>query len=334
MDVVVDCDPGIDDAVALAYLAGEGLAGRVRLTGVTTVHGNVDVSTTGRNAAFVLDRLGLADVPVHLGSAEPLTPLGYKLDSTEFHGADGLGGMHDRGGIDGPGAIHDGLRPHRSKADNSNADGAHTDPTDGTSMEQTLAMLANSAGSGRSLLALGPLTNVASWLGADPSAVGSLERLVVMGGAFGHPPGNVTSLAEFNFHVDGVAAAQVMASGALITLVPLDVTEQVLIRSADLIDLSDSPGGRMLRRLLTDAVRLHERRTGVDGCVMHDALAAAVLVDPSLVECTTGRVTVDTEGSARGHAELEPDLDGPVRVALGVDVRRARDQLIGSLARL
>lgn len=317
VDIVVDCDPGIDDAIALAYLASEQLAGRLCLAGVTTVHGNVDVTMTGRNAAFVLDRLGLDDAPVHQGSADPLTPLGYELDTTAFHGVDGLGGVHDP-----------------SHPDRSRPDRVDTDAADGESMDPVLETLATATGAGHALLALGPLTNVASWFRADPCAPGSLEHLVVMGGAFGTPPGNITSMAEFNFHVDGEAASEVMASGSPITLVPLDTTEQVLIGLDDLVHLSGAPGGRMLREMLSFSIRSHRRHTGVEGCFIHDALAAAVLVDPSLAECTTGHVTVTPEGTARGHVDLEPDANGPVRVVLEIDVDRARDQILGSLARI
>lgn len=308
MDVVIDCDPGIDDAVALAYLAGEQLAGRVRLSGVTTVNGNVDVTRTGRNAAFVLDRLGLVEVPVGRGAAAPLTPLAVPVDTSAAHGDDGLGGLHDP---------------------------SHPDRSEGTSIGTTQDLLAGTpTGSRPELLAIAPLTNPARWFATDPSTARSLSRMVIMGGAFGDPAGNITRSAEYNFHLDGLAAARVMSSGAPITLVPLDVTTKVVIGPGDLHHLSDSAAGRLVRELLRAAMALHARFTGLDECMMHDALAAAIMVEPSLVEYTTAHVSVTTTGDDRGHTELTPASDGPVRVALQVDVDGARDQILGSLARL
>lgn len=308
MDVIVDCDPGIDDAVALAYLAGEALLGRVNLIGLNTVRGNLGVTETGRNAAFVLDQLSHSEVPVVRGADKPLIPLDAPVDATRAHGDDGLGGLHDP---------------------------SHSDRAAEPSIRATQDLLAETlTGSRPELLAIGPLTNLAQWFNTNPSIAASLSHLVIMGGAFGDPAGNITPDAEYNFHLDGLAAAQVMASGAPVTLVPLDVTTKVVIGPDDLRHLSDSPTGRFVRGLLTASIELHARFTSLDGCMMHDALAAAVMVDPTIVECASGIVSVISDGDDRGHAELTPTADGPVQVALGVDVDRARNQIMESLSRL
>lgn len=317
VDVVIDCDPGIDDAIAIAYLTGEQSTGRTTLAAVTTVRGNLGVAETGRNAAFVLDRLGFGDVPVRRGAAEPLTTHDSGLNAIASHGGDGLGGLHDT---------------------------AHPDRAEAPSMDRVFEMLGSAtrgAVDGQAtgstdtvLLATASLTNIASWFAEDPSAARSLRRLVVMGGAFGDPPGNITGSAEYNFHLDPVAAARVMASGAPITLVPLDVTSKVLIRPDDLERLSDSPRAHFVRRLLEASIRINGGRTGLDGCMVHDALAAAVAVDPSLVECVTGHVEVTVGRDKDGHSRLVPSPDGPVRVALAVDAELARNQIMESLARL
>lgn len=308
MDVLVDCDPGIDDAVALAYLAGEALLGRVNLTGVTTVRGNLGVTETGRNAAFVLDQLSHSDVPVVRGADEPLTPLDAPVTATRAHGDDGLGGLHDP---------------------------SHPDRATEPSISGTQDLLAETLTSSRpELLAIGPLTNLAQWFDTDPSIAPSLSRVVIMGGAFGDPSGNITPSAEYNFHLDGPAAAQVVASGAPVTLVPLDITTKVVIRPDDLEHLSDSPTGRFVRGLLAASMELHARFTDVDGCMMHDALAAAVMVDPTIVECTSGIVSVISDGDDRGHADLTSAAGGAVQVALGVNIDRARNQILESLSRL
>ena len=307
MELLIDCDPGIDDAIAIAYLAGEQQVGRVSLTAVTTVRGNLDASTSGRNAAFVLDRLGLQHVPVLRGAADPLTPLATQVDAEAFHGPDGLGGCHDH------------AHPDRSESDTPLA---------------VLRALLRAVETGHTLLATGPLTNVALALRAAPELASSPNRIVVMGGAFGSPGGNITPTAEYNFHLDGLAAAEVATSGAPITLIPLDVTERVLISHADLAGLPESPVGRLVRRLLEASIHIHQREMGISGCIMHDALAAAVSVDPTLVGCTPGYLHVVPDGDDRGRCELAPDTEGPVDVALDVDVERARSVILESLSRL
>jgi purine nucleosidase len=302
---VVDCDPGIDDAIALAYLAGERAAGHLGDMEVVAVGGNVGVDWTARNATYMLDHLGLHSVAVHRGAGEPLTPLATALDATAFHGHDGLGGLHDP------------RHPDRS----TNAD------------PDRLSSLFSTAVAGSSaLLAIGPLTNLARWLRGPSPAVP--RRMVVMGGAFGHPGGNITPWAEYNFHLDGVAAQRVMASGLPLTVVPLDVSEQVLIRPGDLGALTSSPRGTLVRRLLEASIENHRREMGIDGCIMHDALAAAAVFDPSLLEYTRGHVDVVADGDLRGQCTLEPDPTGTIQVALGVEVERARSQILECLSRL
>jgi purine nucleosidase len=301
--LTVDCDAGIDDAIALSYLAGERRSGRVDIRRVVSVAGNVDARTAARNAAFVLDRLGLDDVPVVEGSGRPLTPLGYELGGPAFHGTDGIGGQYERGHPQRAGRVEIGdlARTYRG-------------------------------GDADAVLAIGPLTNVARVLPADGADTGPMPRLIVMGGAFGDPAGNVTPCAEFNFHLDATAADAVMTSGLPVTVVPLDVTMRVLITADDLGRLSDSPAGRMARGLLDASIRIHQEQMGLGGCIMHDALAAAIAVDPTLVTPTGHLVRVDTEGDRRGACTLGGP--GTVAVALEVDVERALDQILGSLALL
>lgn len=307
VQLVVDCDPGIDDSIALAYLAGEQRAGRVGVAEVTAVRGNLHVAQTGRNAAFMLDRLGLEHVPVHRGASESLTPLGLELDATAFHGIDGMGGLYDP---------------------------SHPDRSVSVSPKAVRDLLATSASEDGIVLAVGPLTNVALAFRHDPTLARSIRNLVVMGGAFGSPGGNITPRAEYNFHLDGLAAAEVMASGATITLIPLDATHRVLIRERDLGHISATSNGQFVRRLLEASIEIHARQMGLDGCIMHDAFAAAVAVDSTLVECNRGNVRVVADGAELGHSDFEPDLDGTVDVAVGVDADRARAQILDSLARL
>ncbi len=307
MELYFDCDPGIDDAIVLAYLAGEQRLGRIQLTAVTTVRGNLGVVESGRNAAFMLDRLGLGEVPVYRGATEPLIPLDIDVDAVPFHGTDGLGGTHDP---------------------------SHPDRSEPESIERVHDVFSEAAARSVPVLATGPLTNVALAMERSPGLAAALPQLMVMGGAFGSPGGNITPVAEYNFHLDGLAAGRVSASGVPMTLIPLDITERVLIRTDDLNSIPTSPVGRLVRNLLLTSIETHRREMGVDGCIMHDALAAAVLLNPSLVEWTRGWLHVEATGDDRGHAELEVHPEGSVAVALDVDVEFARRTILEALSRL
>lgn len=306
--MVVDCDPGIDDAIALAYLAGESVAGNARVQAVVAVRGNLDAATTARNAAFMLDRLGLGHVPVYRGADAGVTPLDEQLDATAFHGRDGLGGQFVAGAVEPPPSID----------------------TAGIA-----DLYVREASTGAELLAVGPLTNLALAARLRPSLPTTLPRTVVMGGAFGNPGGNIKAHAEYNFFLDAGAAQEVMGSGWPITLIPLDVTEQVLIRREDLDLLPDTERATLARRLLSASIDIHAEQMGIDGCIMHDALAAAVLLHPGLVTTTVGSVTVERDGAISGHSQLEPDTrQGSVAVGLEVDVDAARATILEGLSRL
>ena len=206
------------------------------------------------------------------GAAAPLArPL---VTAKGYHGDDGLGGLPDWAPVD----------PRLS-------------PLDGPDF------ILDAARRGReplTLIALGPLTNVALALERDRAALACVARVVIMGGAV-DVPGNVTPTAEFNFHVDPEAAARVLAAGLNVDLVALDATRQALLPRAALeAELARRPGpfatrcAAFTRRGFTqDAAR------GTAGMVLHDPLAVAVALDPSLVTWEKARITVDGEGASR-----------------------------------
>ena len=170
------------------------------------------------------------------------------------------------------------------------------------------------------LIALGPLTNVAQALRREPKLADEVAEIIVMGGAV-EAPGNVTGHAEFNIYNDPAAAGVVFDSGAQVTLVGLDVTEQVAVSREDEPWIKgESASASLARRLLAAWFALHPDR-GPYG--LHDPLAVAAAVDPTLLSCRQGEVGVEVRQGDRLGKTTASYGPGPVRVALGVDAARA-----------
>ena len=303
---LVDCDPGVDDALALAM----GFASPFfRYDAVTTVHGNVSARLAYRNARrlvpFLRDHLEPhgPEVPVYPGA--PLALDGSRLNRSEsrlIHGAEGMGAMFD-----------DKKRIRRPG-------GGSSKPAWEVIVEQ-----AARRGSALTIIMLGPLTNLALALRRAPGAFSRVKRIVVMGGA-ARMPGNVTPAAEFNIYCDPLAAREVFSSGLPITMVGLDVTRRALM------SVDEFQGGGSFRAALKDLIKVYARfakkRRGVEDVTLHDPLALAVAMKPDLVETTPCRVDVDaSRGIARGMTVVDlRELRGsrvknPVDVALDLDVK-------------
>jgi inosine-uridine nucleoside N-ribohydrolase len=299
--VVFDCDPGIDDALALVVLCDAVRRGAIDLVAVIAVGGNVGIDRTAANAAFLVERLGL-DVPVLAGAGETLAG-GVPGDAAHVHGDDGIGGLWE--------PTEREVRP--------------------ATAAEMVALIEEHAPV--TLVATGPLTNVARMIEARRDLPGMIERLTVMGGALGDPAGNVTAHAEFNAWVDPEAAEVVLGAGIPTTLVPLDVTTKVTLDREHADALARSAGRRTLAsELVRRGADLYES-LGLDAaCEMHDPLAAAVALDPSLLAVTTMPVRVDTEGERRGETRRCDDGSPPIEVALGVDAPAVTDRLFGILS--
>jgi inosine-uridine nucleoside N-ribohydrolase len=300
--LLVDCDPGIDDALALAVVAHHVRAGRAVLHGIVAVGGNVGLGHTAANAAFLADRFGL-DVPVLAGAAVPLAGV-VPGDAVEVHGSDGIGGLREPGWVP-------------------------PDPAGPADLVELARSLPSDRSQGeRVLLATGPLTNLARMLQVAPDLDGRVDRIVVMGGAFGDPPGNVTPDAEFNAWVDPEAWAEVAAAGIPLDVVPLDVTTKVVLGRADVASLEEAAGGpTLVSRLVAAGIGLYELLRDQPICEMHDPLAAALVVEPMLVGWEAADVEVELDGPARGQTRrTEAAVGGSTtaRVALRVDVEAAR----------
>jgi len=300
--LLLDTDPGCDDAVALAAaLASDDL----EVVGVTTVAGNAPVADTTRNARAVLERLGRTDVPVAAGCPAPLTR--DLVTAEEVHGSGGITGdlpAPTAGTVDAPAVefIREAVAEH---------------------------------GEDLTIAAVGPLTNLAAAIAIDPSLPAAVDDVYVMGGA-ADCPGNTTPAAEFNLYVDPEAAARVFAA-ATPRMVGLDVTHEATV-PADYVErlaAGDEPD-RSLAAWLGYSEVDEILAGGLDGPqVVHDA---TVIVDvlADVLDYRELRVDVGTgDGLCRGATVADvtgvTDDEPNARVALGVDVERFRDRLSGLL---
>ena len=310
--LIIDTDPGIDDAYALALAC---MSPDVDLIGVTTVFGNVGLANTTRNALRVLALCGREDVPVAAGADRPLVhPHAHR--ARHVHGEDGLSGLSN-------------TLPERTKG------------LAGTDAVALMVRLLDESPEPVTLVPIGPLTNIALLLAAHPSVQSKIARIVIMGG--GLAGGNITAAAEFNIWSDPEAARRVLVEESVpTTLVPLDLTMRCAVdtRWLDRLTASGTVGATLVR--LTDAYRSHYRLAlGHDGAVIHDAVAVAEAIKPGLLTTTAMPVEVDCgQGPARGmtigdHRAARVRLEQATRdvdVALDANLDEVRAFLLARLA--
>ena len=284
--IIFDTDPGIDDAMALLFIQA---SPALDLLAITTIFGNADIETTTRNALYLKQRFGLA-APVFKGTDKPLTRP-RNPSPTFVHGENGLGDVELTGLVP--------ARPEAKPAHQAIIDLARQHPGEVT------------------LVAVGPLTNLALALQSDPEVATLLKAVVIMGGAFGvaGKPGNVTPVAEANIWNDPEAADQVFTAPWALTAVSLDVTTQVVMSPAymDALEASAGAAGQFLNEISRPYAAFYGSRDGIEGCCVHDAAAVAFVIDPSLFTLRRGSVRVVTEGIALGQTcqKAEGELFGP-----------------------
>ena len=251
--ILLDCDPGIDDAIMLLYLAAAVHAGEAELVAAGTVHGNIDSLTGALNTLRLLELTGVTGVPVAIGCARPLAQDVHL--ALNVHGTVGLGGTHP-------------------------APPAGSPVADVSAPEQIVRLARRHPGE-LTLLAVGPLTNLAVALLLEPRLPGLIREVVVMGGAFGHP-GNITTHAEANIWHDPEAADLVLAAAWPLVLVPLDATHPTAVDGGwlDRVAEANTEAGRAASAILDFYVKVYTPFLGYRGCVIHDPLAAMVAVDP------------------------------------------------------
>lgn len=262
-EIIIDTDPGRDDAVAI--LLALAVPGVLSVLGVTCVAGNVALDATWRNARRVCALAGRADIPVLAGCDRPL--IRAPVTAAHVHGADGLVGLD----LPEPATLPDPRPAVDFLIDTLRARPAGT----------------------VTLVAIGPLTNIATAFARAPDIAGRVAGIVVMGGAH-LVPGNVTPVAEFNIHADPEAADAVLRAGAPLALVPLDVTHKALITPPRHAALAapGTPVGRALAAL-TDTGNAH-RRHGGTGAPLHDPCTIAWLLAPDLFSARMVNIMVET----------------------------------------
>jgi purine nucleosidase len=303
--VVVDTDTGIDDALALVWLATRG---DVEIVAVGSTHGNCRADQAAVNALRVLEACGGAPIPVAEGRPGPLS--GDATFASHVHGSDGLGDA--------------GLAPPAGRVS-------------GESAVDQLVRLGREHPGQLDLLALGPLTNLGAALSLDPCALARYRSVVIMGGAGVARPAGVpdpTVGGDHNTEHDPVAAVRVYDAGGA-TMVGTDVTLPVRLTSDDLdrIASATSACGRLIASALPSYVRFHEPQFGPRTCCAHDALAAAVLTDPDRVtDWAVGEVAV-AEHTAGARAILHRRPDGRSRSVVAMDGRWVLDRLVATLTR-
>jgi len=289
--IVIDCDPGHDDAIAILLALA---SPEVELRGITTVAGNQTLDKTTRNALKVLELAERTDVPVAVGADHPLR----RTLRTAAN-------VHGETGLDGP---------------------ELPEPTTTTVDGEAADRLAEWIEPGVVLVPTGPLTNVALMLERHPDVQQRLERIVWMGGAIAE--GNVTPAAEFNAFVDPEAAAIVFGSGIPVTMIGLDVTHKALFDAGHAERLRGTGKvGKAVAELADFFLEFHRQRYRFDGAPIHDAMAVAHVIDPTLLETLECNIEIETHSQyCDGRTVVDRWLvtDRPRNALAGLDVEAER----------
>lgn len=279
--VIIDCDPGIDDALAILLALN---APELDVLGITVVCGNVPTAQGAENALKVLQFANRLDIPVYLGETKPLVRT--YVDATDTHGADGLG-----------------------ETFLSNVTQARPQKDAVAFMAQTLAQQTEV-----SIIALGPLTNIARLVREYPNCLNGLDELVTMGGNY-KSHGNCSPVAEYNYWCDPHAAKEVYEAfvqhPALqqkqIHMIGLDVTREIVL-TPNLVTYMNylSPKiGNFIQNITQFYTDFHWKQEGILGCVINDPLAVAYFIDRSLCSGFSAYTTIETEGLCLGQTIVD-----------------------------
>jgi purine nucleosidase len=305
--IILDSDPGIDDSLAIILALA---SPEIILEGITIVHGNCSVEQGTRNALNVLKLTGLSEIPVFQGYGVPL--IKAPLFAPETHGPAGLGYAE----------LPDAEQaPQNRHAVEYLIDSFHQSPGEIT------------------LVAIGPLTNIAGAIRLDPTISEKVKEIFIMGGAIKHG-GNTTPLAEFNVFADPHAAHIVFQSGIPITLTPLDVTYQCLLTADDVhsIQEQDSRIADFIAESTRFYMEFHDSYQGIKGCIINDPLTLALVYAPELCQYQDLFVGVDYSpgpGLGKTYADFyEMKKEPPnMRVAMEVNGRDFIDLFVERVKR-
>jgi purine nucleosidase len=309
-ELILDCDTGIDDAMAILYGAGNG----AEYVACTVTHGNVPVQLGTRNTITVLDTIGLTDVPVHQGAARPMA---QPLMTAEFvHGQDGLGDA--------------GVQP------------SSREPA-GDLAAAEIVRLARSRPGELTLVAVGPLTNIGLALLLEPRLPELVKQVVVMGGAVG-VPGNASETGEANIWHDPEAAQLVLDAPWDVLLVGLEITMSTGLPREALkrIENSTDPRAQFIWRIVQVYLDVYEKDLGERTCVLHDPLAMALALNPEMAtyrlvpasielrgERSRGQVVADLRGYQ--PAPADPRQPGVVRIVDTLDTAAFHERFLRAL---
>jgi inosine-uridine nucleoside N-ribohydrolase len=304
--VLLDCDPGLDDALAILLVLA---SPEVDLAGVTTVAGNQTIEKTTENALKVLELAGRSDIAVAAGAAGPLA--GELVLADDAHGDSGLGNL---------------VLP---------------EPSARSIDRHAVDFLADellAAAEPVTVLAVGPLTNIGLLVALRSEAAARIGRLVLMGGAIRE--GNMTASAEFNVWTDPEAADRVFSAGLDVTMVGLDVTNRcVLTRAAAERLRASGRIGAAAAEMLDFYLGYYEEAYAHGGAPIHDALAVAHVLQPELLTLERRHVEIELTGMCRGRTVVDTrqrtTLPEPnARVAVDVDAEGFRELLVSRLTSL
>jgi inosine-uridine nucleoside N-ribohydrolase len=298
--IILDVDPGIDDAVAMCMALGDP---SLDVLAVTATGGNVSPDQSTANVQAIVEQLDPPRWP-RLGTAASDQIL--RADARHLFGIDGLCGAH----------FEVAKRHHRHSSVKVICDEVRSSPGDVT------------------IVATGPLTNIASALQQQPDLASMIRHLIMIGGTIGGP-GNVTAAAEFNIYCDAEAAQSVFRSPVTKTLIPIDLTSRVVL-SFDLLEKvpdDSSRCGELLRRILPGAFRAYRQHLGIEGIHLHDAVAIVAALEPELFITERMHGDVETDGTLtygatvfdrRRNPESRPNMD----VAVDMDTAAVTDRIV------
>eukprot|EP00249_Psilotum_nudum_P008967 c21624_g1_i1 orf=65-1132(+) len=276
--IIIDTDPGIDDAMTI-FMAFQ--SPELEVIGLTTIFGNVETPKATENTLHLCEVAGFPDLPVAEGCSGPLKG-GCPRVADFVHGYDGLGNTFP-------------VPSKNKKVDKSAADFL-IDKVDEFPGEVTI-------------VALGPLTNIAQAMQKDTSFARRVVQIFILGGSF-FASGNVTPAAEANIYGDPEAADIVFTSGAEIVVIGINLTTQITLTEEDLCEIRDSNGefGKYVYDICGFYKSWHEQSDGFEGIFLHDPTCLAALLDPTLFSYKRGAVRVETQGICIGHTVLDLGL--------------------------
>ena len=274
--LIIDCDPGVDDATGLQMAFA---AEQIELLAVTTVGGNVPASATARNACILRQIAGRDDVPVFAGADRPLRrdPAG----AGEFHGEEGLGDLSPFDTVKGVEEEH--------------------------AVDALIRLIMDRPAGSVTLILMGPMTNLALALRREPTLATRLKAVVAMGGARSEG-GNITASAEFNIWADPDAAHEVLSSPAKVVMLGLDATHQVRVTEDRIVAIEaiDNEPARTVASMLRFSQRIEREIVGWHSAPLHDPCTVAYVMAPELFDVVPANIRVECDSDlTRGHTAVE-----------------------------